>query len=372
MILVAPDKFKGSLSAAEAAAAMADGVRDACADAAVDVCPLADGGEGSGEILAAALGARRREVEALDALGRPRVAAWWLEAGTSTAIVEFAQIAPMVRGATVQDVLRATSYGVGQVLAAAAGAGARHVLLCCGGSGSVDGGAGCLQALGFEFIDRDGRRIDVPLGGEGLARVAGVQAPAAHVDVAIDVLCDVDNPLCGERGAAPVFAPQKGATAPEAVDALARNLTTWAGLAKRITGIRIADVAHGGAAGGVPAGLHAFTGARLLSGCEAIARAVRLEERMAAARLCLTGEGRLDAQTAGGKVVAGVARVARARGVPVVAFAGQVDGDAAVGEPLGLRAAIAISPAELDHASALARAAQLLRAAVGDYLRTVG
>lgn len=373
MILVAPDKFKGSLTAQQAAAAMADGVRDAWPQAQVLMAPLADGGEGSGEILAEALAAQPRQTTALDALARPHMARWWFEPGTQTAIVAFADVAPFVRGASVDDALRSTSYGVGQVLLAAARAGARRVLLCCGGSGCVDGGAGCLAALGFRFVNRSGRLIRTPLGGGALDQVMEVHPPSQPLNVAIDALCDVDNPLCGPRGAAPVFAPQKGATTPQAIAALTENLALWADLVERCTRVRVHDVAHGGAAGGLPAALHAFMNANLMYGFDSISRAVRLPDQLASARLCLTGEGCLDAQTIGGKVVAGVARAARTVGVPVVAFAGEFDDRSgeAVCRQLGLRAAIAINPPDVERDTAMPRAAQHLRAAVARYLRTV-
>lgn len=320
-VLIAPDKFKDALNAAGVAAAMAAGVRDVLPNAAVDECPLADGGEGTGRILAQACGAEARHATALDPLGRPRRACWWLNAANNEAIVEMAEASGIcLLTPAERDATGTTSYGTGQLLAAAFDAGCRSILLAVGGSATVDGGAGCLQALGWKLIDNDGKPLARPAAGRDLASVAGIVPPRQFPQIPISVLCDVDNPLTGPRGAAAVFAPQKGAP-PEQVELLDRALERWSLLLEQYMP-RSASCPGAGAAGGLPAALSALCGAALRSGFAEVAERVELDRRLARCNLCLTGEGRLDEQTAGGKVVAGVARRAAALGVPVWAFVG--------------------------------------------------
>ena len=323
-ILIAPDKFREALDAAEVAAALAAGVRDVFPEAAIVTCPLADGGEGTGRILARAMGAQERMAAALDPRGRRRDARWWCTANGEYAIVEMAEASGLaLLEPAERDPLRTTSFGTGQLLCAAASAGCRRVLLGVGGSATVDGGAGCLQALRWMFRGEEERAITEPIRGGDVGRIRAVRAPVDWPPVAIDVLCDVDNPLVGPRGAARVFAPQKGADE-HAVVTLERGLTHWADVLRQACGCDIRNTPGGGAAGGIAAGLHAAAGARLRSGFDVLADHVWLDDLLAGCDLCLTGEGCIDEQTSGGKVVAGVARLAAARGVPTIAFAGAV------------------------------------------------
>lgn len=394
--LVAPDKFRNAVDAPGAAAAIAAGIRAADPAAEIDICPMADGGEGTGSLLAQALGARPQQAFVFDPLGRIRCAPWWHVPQTDLAIVEMAQASGLAlladerglnpirtptarerggsepqpsgsgddpdcarpgaeqsRAATASErgteprhaqtgrtrVLHTraqgsagrglagfsaadtTSFGTGQLLRAALEAGARRIWLAAGGSATTDGGAGCLQALGWRLIDRRGRVIEPPACGRILAEVHALRPPERAPDFELMVLCDVDNPLVGPRGAARVFGPQKGADARQ-VALLDANLLHWSEVLERSCGVSVASVPHSGAAGGLPAGLHAALGARLTSGFDAVAQALRLGERIRACDVVLTGEGRLDAQTGGGKVVAGVARLAREAGRPVVAVVG--------------------------------------------------
>ena len=379
-VLVAPDKFKDALDAAEVAEAIAAGLCDVLPDVRVDRCPLADGGEGTGRVLAMArrLDERRRRV--LDPLGRERFARWWRDPAGRQAVIEMAEasglccLAPHERKAT-----RTTTYGTGQLIAAAMDAGCGQIDVCVGGSATVDGGAGCLQALGFELLDATGRRIETPACGGMLDRIAAIRRPGGLAAPDVRVLCDVDNPLLGPRGAAAVFAPQKGADADE-VRQLERSLAHWAGLLKRDLGCDVTALAGAGAAGGLPAGLHAALGARLVSGFDVVAEATALRERIAAAELVITGEGRLDAQTAGGKVVAGVARMARALGRPVVAIVGRLEPDEPearerIARQLGLTQVIAISRRDEPLPEALRQTRARLRRAGADvaaWLRSGG
>jgi glycerate kinase len=362
------------LDATTAAAAIAEGVRDAVPTAELDCCPLGDGGEGSGALLGHACAATEQLTEVADPLGRPRQARWWTAQSGERAIVELAEATGLQFLATHdRNPMRASSFGVGQLIRRAIDVGCRRVALCAGGSATVDGGAGCLQALGFRLLDRAGRRLRQPAGGGDLARIEAIERPTGLPAIQIDVLCDVANPLTGARGAAPMFGPQKGA-GPQQVCELEENLRRWEQLLERTAGRVVADVEHGGAAGGLPAALYALLDARLLSGFDEIARRLRVAERLLRCAVCITGEGCLDEQTRGGKVVSGVARLAQAAGVPAVALVGRLDssggrlGSAAAAE-LGLREIVVITPEDQTPAEAMARARENLRGAAAGVAR---
>ncbi len=372
--LVAPDKFKDALPAEAAAEAIAAGLRDALPAADVAGLPLADGGEGSGRLLARAIGATPRTARVLDPLGRPRHASWWHDAAGRRAIVELAEasglalLAEQERSAT-----RSTSFGTGQLLRAAADGDCREILLCVGGSATVDGGVGCLQALGWQFLTRGGGVLAAPARGASLIEIAGMRAPATAYPAAIRILTDVDNPLLGPCGAAAVFGPQKGA-APEDVLSLERGLAHWAAALTVFTGRDVSQIAGGGAAGGLPAGLAAALGAMLVRGFDEIASAVDLKGKLAGADLCITGEGRLDAQSVGNKVVGGVCRLAASRGVPVVALVGAADPApyASLDElarAIGLKRVVVVSPSGRPLRDALAETAANLRRAACELAR---
>lgn len=373
-ILIAPDKFKHALSAAAAADAMARGVRRARPDAHVEMLPLADGGEGSGAILAAALGAAERTARVRDALGRAVSARWWHIASERRGIVEMAEASGLWRfAAEERDALRASSFGTGELIAAALEAGCSEIVLCVGGSASVDGGAGCVQALGCTLLDENGREITPSgAGGGDVARVATIVAPQAQPGVRFRVLCDVINPLLGENGGARVFGPQKGAT-PAQVELLEAGLGHWASVLARYGGIDVASRAGCGAAGGVPAALVALMGAEIESGFAAIADCVGFARHLASADLCLTGEGRLDEQTLSGKVVAGAAQAARAQGVPVAAFVGTIAAEFAgdrvgLATRIGLDDIVPITPPGADRAQAILNCRAHLERAVAEYV----
>lgn len=324
-VLVAPDKFKFALDADGVAAAIVAGVHDAIPDARVTACPLADGGEGTGRILAQHLGATPHATPALDPLGRPRDAAWWRIPDTQTAIIEMAEASGLtLLSEGERDPLHTTSFGVGQLIRAANDAGCTRALLGVGGSATVDGGAGCVQALGWQLVDAYGQPFTEPCRGGWLERIRALWPPERPIQIDIEVLCDVDHRLLGARGAAHVFGPQKGAT-PDVVEQLERGLAHWANLLRGVAARDVRNDPGAGAAGGLPAGLRAVCGARLVQGFAEVARIVGLREKIAECDLCLTGEGRIDDQTAGGKVVAGVAQLAAAAGVPVVVLVGAAE-----------------------------------------------
>ncbi len=381
-ILLAPDKFKDALDAPGVARAMARGLRDADPRAEIRLRPLADGGEGTGPLLARALGARPRSRTVLDPRGRTRRATWWLAGDPPRlAIVEMAQASGLqTLPPRLRNPLATSTFGTGQLLRAAIEAGARSILLTVGGSATVDGGAGCLQALGFELLA--GRRVIRKVATNAtLARITALRPPS-DIDrlrrVRLRVLCDVDNPLLGRRGAAPVFAPQKGARSGQ-IPTIAANLAHWADLLLEATGRRVHTLAGGGAAGGLPAGLWAALGATLASGFDEVATRLRLRRDLAWADLVITGEGRLDTQTAAGKVVAGVARLAADCHTPVVALVGALGSarPAALARKLGLDRVVVVTPpgtrlarALTDTAANLRRCAAELLAAGGPWSRT--
>jgi glycerate 2-kinase len=359
-IVIAPDSFKESMTAAEAAAAIERGVRTALPEAVCTVLPVADGGEGTLDALAAALGAERRGVDTGDALGRPVRAAFAL-AADGLAVIEVAQAVGLGLLDGRRDIFHATTTGVAALVLAALDAGATRLLVGLGGTATCDGGAGLLAGLGVRFLDAAGR--DVRPDPDGLADLARVDASALDSRaraVSMTLACDVTNPLLGPTGAAAVFGPQKGAT-PEQVPMLDVVL---AKVADGLAAAGFADVRHrpgAGAAGGLGAAFLAL-GADLRPGFGVVADAIALEPAIASADLVITGEGSLDAQTGSGKAPAGVAALATRHGVPVLAFAGRVpDPDAAL--RLGFAAAVPIA-GSLPLAQALVRGPELLEAAV--------
>lgn len=366
-VLIVPDKFKDALDAAAVAAALAEGVRAARSGAVVTCCPLGDGGEGTGRVIAQALHAQPRTTRVIDPLGRQHNATWWYEPERQMALVELAEASGLaLLKQAERNPLLTTTFGTGQLLDAALGAGALSVTVCVGGSATVDGGAGCLQALGLTLLDAQGRRLDGLMAGGRLTEVSEVDFPQQEApDAIFEILCDVDNPLVGPHGAARVFGPQKGAT-PDGVVQLEQALEHWADVLEFSFGFDERDTPGTGAAGGVPAALVAAFGAHLLRGFEEVAHHAQLRDKLQHADLVLTGEGRLDEQTAGGKVVAGVARLAQEAGVPCVALVGAVhapNGVAQLAVQLGLRDIIAITPPGMPLAEALAATAENLRVA---------
>jgi glycerate kinase len=363
-LLIAPQEFKGSLTAAEAARAMAEGLGRALPGVELDLAPMADGGPGTVEVLVTAGGGRRLTATVADPLGRPVEAAWGLLEEGATAVIEMAAASGLVLlRPEERDARRTSTYGTGQLIAAALEAGCRRLVIGLGGSVTNDGGAGMAQALGARLTDEEGR--DLPTGGAALARLARIDVSGLDGRLRrcrVLGATDVTNPLCGPHGASAVYGPQKGAS-PADVAELDAALAHYAAVIERDLGKRVAEVPGAGAAGGIGAGLIAFLDAELRPGAELVAEVVGLENRIALADLVVTGEGRLDAQTAYGKTVATVARMARGQGRPVVALAGSIDDPQEACLALGLEAALAIVPGALPEAEAMARAPELLAAA---------
>ncbi|KDN17474.1 glycerate kinase [Amycolatopsis rifamycinica] len=346
-VLVAPDKFKGSLTAAEVASAVAAGLADVHPALAVTTLPVADGGEGTVDAAVAA-GFRRVRVPARGPTGAPVTASYAVLG--DTAVVELAEASGLHRLPGAPEPLTATSAGTGDVIAAAVRAGCRRIVLGVGGSACTDGGAGMLAALGARLLDDDGR--DLPSGGAALSRLASLDLTnLSRVD--IELASDVDHPL---HEAASVYGPQKGAS-PEDVGILAAALRHWASIA----GPEFASRPGAGAAGGVGFAAMAVLGARMRPGIELLLDLLGFDAALTGASLVVTGEGSLDGQTLAGKAPAGVARAAAARGVPCVAVSGRCSLSPAELAGAGISAAYALTDLEPDPARCMAEAAPLLR-----------
>lgn len=342
-IVVALAPFKGALSAADASRALAAGVRLAATGVETRVVPVADGGEGTLDALVAAAGGRRRGGLVPDPLGRPVDAAVG-ELPGRVAVVELAQASGFERVVDRERDPEATStYGTGLQIGQALDLGATRIIVGLGGSATNDGGMGLARALGVRFLTADGTALE-GRGGD-LARVARIDLSGRdrRLDgVRILVACDVDNPLVGPDGAAHVFGPQKGAS-PEAVERLDAGLRVYAEAVRQATGVAVADMPGAGAAGGAAAGLVALLGGELTPGAPLVLDAVRFSERLAGAGLCITGEGRLDAQSMSGKAPAAVADACRRAAVPCVAVCGQLDLLPGMVRRMGLAAAFPVN-----------------------------
>jgi glycerate kinase len=362
-VVVAPDSFKGSLSATEVAQAIAAGVRDAAPDARVTCLTMADGGEGTLDALLTTWRTEVRTTATVDAIGRPTTARWATSPDGRVGVVELAEASglPAVSDEPLRP-LHAHTRGTGEVAAAVLDAGVEEVLVCLGGSASTDGGAGILAGLGARLLDADG--AEVPDGGAGVARVASLDLSGLHPrarQVRWRLAVDVTNPLVGEHGAAAVFGPQKGAR-PGDVVFLDEALTRWAGLLERETRVRVLELPGAGAAGGVPAALAAVLGAELEHGAGLVAEAIGLPAALEDAMLVLTGEGSFDSQSVRGKVADGVARLAAASAArpPVVVLAGQVLLPAAPTRAAGIAGAFSIAPGPIELDDLLPRTAERL------------
>ncbi|SDU15870.1 glycerate kinase [Pseudomonas pohangensis] len=368
-VVIAPDSFKESLSAAEVAAAIARGWSKVFPDAELLLLPMADGGEGTVDALLASLGGQRMEQQAPGPLGVPVTAHWGLLADGSAAIEVAAASGLHLLQPAQRDVCRASSRGSGELVLAALDSGAKRIVLGLGGSATNDGGAGLLQALGVRLLDARGQQL-AP-GGAALQQLARVDISALDPrlqQVEILVAADVDNPLCGPRGASAVFGPQKGAS-PDDVDLLDAALGHFARCTAQALGQDWQQEPGVGAAGGLGFALKAYLGASFCPGIQLVAQIAGLAEAVIGADLVITGEGRLDSQTLHGKTPAGVAEIAQQAGVPVLAIAGSLgDGYQAL-YGVGIDAAFSLVPGPLSLQQAMASAAAELEARSCDLAR---
>src|SRR5438552_7802535 len=359
-ILIAPQSLKGSLTAAEAGSAIAQGVRAIYPEAEIEVVPVADGGEGTVQALVDASSGKIIQKLVTGPLGEPVLAFFGLMGDGSTAVIEMAACAglPLVPPEK-RDPRITTTYGVGELIQAALDHGSRHFIIGIGGSATNDGGAGMAQALGAAFLSRQG--TEIARGGAALATLAHISTSTMDPrlqECTLEVACDVTNPLCGPTGASAVYGPQKGAT-PEMVEELNKALAHYAQIIEQDLRMSVLDIPGAGAAGGLGAGLMAFLHAKLRPGAQIVFEAVDLEERIRQADLVITAEGQIDAQTAYGKSVGAVAAVAKRYSFPVLALAGSLGDNYQVVYTLGVDAVAALTPGPMpltyamEHGSAL-------------------
>lgn len=362
-IIIAPDSFKESVSASRCAQAIKAGFVSIFPQAEYVCLPIADGGEGTVEAMVEATEGKMVMLPVMGPMGDFVGAFYGLSGDGQTAFIEMAAASGlMLVPVGERNPMRATSYGTGELIRHALDAGVRHIILGIGGSATVDGGMGMAQALGARFLDNIGESVG--LGGGALERL--VQIDLRDLDprlseCRIDVACDVDNPLLGARGAAAVFGPQKGACA-RMVEALGRGLENYAQVLLAATGQDVTTIVGGGAAGGMGVAACVFLNAALKPGIDIVIEAVHLEEALRDADLVITGEGRIDSQTVGGKAPIGVARIAKKHGIPVIGIAGVLgDGVEAVHQH-GIDAVFSILPALAPLSEVLDRGEQNLYA----------
>ena len=360
-IVVAPDKFKGSLSSRSAAEAIGLGLARALPNAKLDLVPVADGGDGTAETIVHSLGGQMvaREVQGPDR--KPVQARYGLVSGAKVAVIELAQASGLALvPAGSNDPLTASTYGTGQLISAAIDAGAERIILAIGGSATNDAGAGALSALGAAFLDEQGNPL-AP-GGAALAKLATIDTAALDHklgSISFEIASDVRNPLCGPSGASAVYGPQKGAS-PKDVRTLDAALARFADVARAKVGIDVRDVPGAGAAGGVGAGFLALAHAALRPGAQLVLEVLDFEQHLAGANLVITGEGRLDKQTLAGKAPYAVAQAAAAHNIPVVALAGSVECSAEELEQASIAFALPIVTGPMTVEEAMQRGAELL------------
>lgn len=363
-IVIAPDSFKGSLTAMEVATAVERGMSKVFPDAVIDKVPMADGGEGTVQSLVDATGGEILTERVTGPLGEIIDAKYGVLGDGNTAVIEMAAASglPLVPE-NKRNPMLTTTYGTGELVKAALEHGCRKLIIGIGGSATTDGGAGVAQALGAKLLDDNGEEIE--FGGGELARLAKIDISTIDPRVAeteTEVACDVDNPLTGPRGAAYVYSPQKGAT-PEMVKKLDKALKQFAEIVKRDLGKEVNDVPGAGAAGGLGAGLMAFLNAELKSGIDIVIEAAKLDEHVKDADLVITGEGMIDSQTIYGKTPIGVAKVAKRYGIPVLGIAGALSDDCDVVYEHGIDALISIAPGPISLNDAMAKGDQLVEKA---------
>lgn len=327
-IVIAMDSFKGSLSSVSAGNAAAEGIRNAFPQAETVICPVADGGEGTTEALVNGLSGTYREITVHDPLGRSIPAKYGI-LPDQTAVIEMSAASGLTLLTPAErNPMHTTTFGFGEMIADAIHHGCRSFLLGIGGSATNDCGIGCLQALGFQFLDCSGQQV--PYGAEGLAKAASIditQVMPELCECTFHVACDVSNPLYGEQGCSAVFARQKGAD-DEMIADMERAFRRFADIVQKQIPDADPSLPGSGAAGGLGFALRVFLHAELQPGIEVVTQQIRLEDAIRDADFVVTGEGRMDAQTAMGKAPVGIAHLAKRYGIPVIAFCGCV-GDGA-------------------------------------------
>ena len=369
-ILIAPDSFKGSLSASKVADAIGRGVKKVIPQAQLVHLPLSDGGEGLVDSLVGASGGEIIQEEVTGPLGKPVLSFWGLMGDKKTAVIEMAAASglPLV-SETERNPMLTTTYGTGELILAALNRGCSKLIIGIGGSATNDGGSGMAQALGASLSDEMGKEL--PYGGAHLSRlvkidVSGMDPRLRRIQVL--AACDVTNPLTGAEGASHVYGPQKGAT-PSMIEELDRGLKHYAQIISRDLGIEVDNVPGAGAAGGLGAGIMAFLEGELTHGIELVMDALGLTKELKNCSLVLTGEGKLDAQSTYGKVPVGVARKAKQEGVPVVVLAGSVDEDLEAIHQAGITACFSIISRPMSLEESMKNTAALLESVAAEVVR---
>ena len=371
-IVVAPDSFKGSVSALEAACAIEAGLRRVFPDAVIEKIPMADGGEGTVQSLVDATGGNLQTHRVLSPLENEVDAQFGILSDGETAVIEMASAS----GLTLvepheRNPLRTTTYGTGQLIHAALETGCRRLIIGIGGSATNDGGAGMAEALGVRLLDTNGKQIQ--RGGGSLGQLTSIDVTGLHPAIAETetvVACDVNNPLTGPNGASHVYGPQKGAT-PEMIEMLDGHLAHFDKILSHTLGKSFNDIPGAGAAGGLGAGLMAFLNAELRLGVDIMIDAVNLKERVKGAAVVFTGEGQLDFQTVFGKTPVGVAKVAKAHGIPVIAIAGGIAEGAEAVYDAGIDAMLGIVQEPMSLENAVTDASRLIADAAEQAARLV-
>ncbi len=373
-VLVAPSGFKESLEAEEVADCIEAGVLRVLPEAEVLKAPMVDGGEGFTKTLVNVTGGTLHELAVTGPIGEPVESHFGFLGGEGprTAVLEMAAAAGLrLVPREIRDPSGTTTYGVGELIRAALDAGAERILVGCGDSGTTDGGAGMAQALGARLLDKAGRELD--RGGLELARLARIdlsgRVPRLE-GVRVDVACNWHNLLCGPRGVARVFGPQKGAS-PEAVERLAGALDNYAAVIEGELGIDVRDMAGGGASGGLGTGLHALLGATLHPRYDIVSRYLEIEGLLEKADLVFTAEGGIDFQTPRGKIPAEIARRAKRYGLPVIAIVGTIGKDAQINHEYGIDAYMSILQAPTTLDEAIEHASELVTVCTEDVMRLV-
>lgn len=323
-ILIAPNAFKHSLDAMDVALAIQEGLQQSGFDCVCDCFPIGDGGDGTGELIIQKLNGKRILMQVHDPFDRKINSSFGLVNNGETAIIEMATASgiQLVKPDELNP-LRATSFGTGELIIGALEKGVKKIVLAIGGSATVDGGTGILRALGVRFLDDSANELTTPESLTSLTKIDISRLDPRLLTCELNILCDVENTLLGEQGSAAVFGPQKGAT-PESVKKLDASLATLSKVALQQTGTDMASVKHGGAAGGVAAGLHTFLRANLVNGIDFFLDFTGFDEAIDKATLVITGEGSIDKQTLHGKGPYGVAYRAKQRDLPVIGIAGKI------------------------------------------------
>ncbi len=370
MIIIAPDKFKDSMTAGKAAKSIARGIKAVFPHAKLTLLPLSDGGEGLVEALVDAANGSIQTETVTGPLGSKVKAQWGIIKNNKTAVIEMASASGL---SLLPEELRnpslTTTYGTGELIKAALDRNCSELIIGIGGSATNDGGAGMARALGVKFLDESGENLNN--GGAELSRlnkidISGIDARLQGKD--IKVACDVSNPLTGPHGASYVYGPQKGAT-PKMVEQLELSLTNFARVVKIDLGVNIDSVPGAGAAGGLGAGLIAFLGAKLHSGIDLVLDTIEIDKFLPKCTLLITGEGKLDSQSVYGKAPIGAARKARKYNVPVLAIAGSLEGSLDKFHKEGISASFAIADGPISPEESIARGPELLEAKTEELMR---